>query len=187
MSAILVQIKDRTKTQAVSNLAEKLKFFSSSQGEEHAARPYITLMMYLGVNPPRKDPVKAAAERLSRNAKKAQAMHPRYSVYVTGCSSNSYDVINGETQKHVYANLLIARDLIHEHTRQGPEYLAAIERMKPTWQAGESFESSGLSWNERQRVWTEAGMPVVQQEDDPAEGCVSSMAPLGEEDEEDED
>lgn len=54
-----------------------------------------------------------------------------------------------------------------------------MRRMKPTWQAGESFESSGLSWDGKAETWSaDDGTGVTEGLDDgKAEEGVTLMAP----------
>ncbi|KAG8882374.1 hypothetical protein FRB98_003754 [Tulasnella sp. 332] len=143
-------IKNTIKREATHTQAEKLGFFSQKDGKD-VVRSYITLTMELGVQgrkkfnmttsqgTPRDQPKRAAKSPGS-------AIHPRFSIFATGCSSTVYDVVQPE-EGAMYAQLLIARNLINEHPLQEEGYLAAIRRMKPAWGEGESFESSGLSWN----------------------------------------
>lgn len=210
MSAIFIQIKNRTKKQANYIDAEALGFFSKKKRQD-VVRPYITLTMHLGVQSQRSKnkpgteqipeppsgiklgPQGTAGERPKRSAQPPRkAIHSQFSIFVTGCSAKVYNVIN-RNEETTYAQLLIARSLINEHPRQDGQYLAAIRRLKPAWEAGESFESSGLSWHEKAKEWTTADdVKLLEWDDDDdnavGEEGVSMIAPDGDEvEDEDED
>jgi len=61
--------------------------------------------------------------------------HPRYSVFVYGCSSNVYKVI-ALSETTSYARFLQSRDFLGEHPRQSPHSLALVRKLKPFWSAG---------------------------------------------------
>jgi len=65
--------------------------------------------------------------------------HPRYAIYVTGCSSKVYGVIKPE-EEHTYARLLTSRTLLNEHPRGDYDYITAVKWLKPMWEYGPSFE-----------------------------------------------
>jgi len=160
MTAIFIQIKNRDQKQSVNISADTLHYFTPGNKEQDS-RPYITIVMELGVK--RKMPssqfkskgpvtssapaqgtpkisVKQAADRISlpRKAKKAKFVtHPRYSFLVTGCSESVYRVIPSG-QREIYQGLLASHSLLAEHPRQSEDHLDAVLQMKPFW-TEESF------------------------------------------------
>ncbi len=142
MTGILIQIHPRSMVQTPN--AEKIRFFPSDCKN---VRPYITILMHL-------DPQSATYKRQYALAKaRAQAptnspdlvqppsdhshvslVHPRYSIAVFGHSEKVYGVVH---EKASFMGLLTERTVIAEHHRRDPANLAAVRRMKPTWERNE--------------------------------------------------
>ncbi|KAH8109132.1 hypothetical protein DFH11DRAFT_1731386 [Phellopilus nigrolimitatus] len=158
MTAILVQDKDRFKAGTRASVeidAETIKFFpeQSSEGPKEDKRPYITIVMELGVLPfyqtqakyeappaEKRPPVSQSSlatgheiTRKVRSTKTAKEAHPRYAIFVNGCSPSVYKVVDNED---VYAALLSSRHTLQEHPRQTPDALSAVRRLKPFWIKG---------------------------------------------------
>jgi hypothetical protein len=145
MSALLIQIKNQFKLQAVHIDAEKLHFFTPGGGDRAESRPYVALTLHLGVQPQRgggnavsKVVTEPGPTRKmpSRKVKASHPKHPRYAFSIHGCSSAVYDIIE-PSHEAIYANLLASKDFLDEHPRQSPELLNAVERMKPFWHSGQ--------------------------------------------------
>ena len=68
---------------------------------------------------------RAASENATNN-------HPRYNIFVYGCSSTVYKGIS-HGDKHKYALLLATRDMFYEHARQRKEALLKVWQLKPAW------------------------------------------------------
>lgn len=75
MSAILIQIKNRTTKQAIYVDAEKLNFFSPGGNNRAQTRPYIVLTMDLGVQP---TPPPVPKPKAKSESKAAQAATPPF-------------------------------------------------------------------------------------------------------------
>lgn len=69
----------------------------------------------------------------------AYVVHPRYAIYVSGCSSTNYGVI-GESDRELYRQLLRSNDFLHEHPR--PETIPKVMAQKPVFALG----SNSYSW-----------------------------------------
>ena len=141
VSGIFIQIKNRLKKQPVEIDATKLGFFSDSpDGNPHSVRynerPYITIVMHLGIQPGSPDVIIASApvrqQPVRRVKKTDKNIHPRYAINITGCENAVYDVIKKEDD-HKYAALLTSRDVLGEHPRQGDNFIRAVLRLKPYW------------------------------------------------------
>jgi hypothetical protein len=66
-----------------------------------------------------------------------RSCHPRYSIFVYGCSSNVYRGIH-EEQRGAFSLLLRSGDFLGEHARKGERSAAALLRMKPFWNRGKN-------------------------------------------------
>lgn len=66
-------------------------------------------------------------------------IHPRYAIYVSGCSSTNYGVI-GESDWELYRQLLRTNDFLYEHPR--PETSPKVMAQKPVFALG----SNSYSW-----------------------------------------
>ncbi|THH06984.1 hypothetical protein EW145_g3699 [Phellinidium pouzarii] len=178
MSAILVQVKGQrgVVTKASVKIDERdLKFFPPPSDERSDERPYITLVMELGVQfrtakpskytaghapdvnrSPSKVMVSKASDRFSERLVSSKK-HPRYAITVRGCSPSVYAVVDN---KDVFATLLASRHILEEHPRQNAEALSAVRRLKPFWTCGpECFDWTGTT-----------KLSVEQIPDVPAEG-----------------
>ncbi|KAG6917765.1 hypothetical protein DXG01_001170 [Tephrocybe rancida] len=62
--------------------------------------------------------------------------HPRYEIYIGGCSSDVYNVVDDSAR---YKTLLANKNLLDEHPRRGEEYLNAAMQMKPEWKKDTSY------------------------------------------------
>lgn len=93
------------------------------------ARPYISLVMQLGVQPNdvKRAPATPKVTRIAHDTR-----HPRYSICVNGCSRNVYAVM---TEGKIYPSLLAEEALAHPRGRD-PAHLSAVWRMKPVWVGG---------------------------------------------------
>ncbi|THG99572.1 hypothetical protein EW145_g7240 [Phellinidium pouzarii] len=164
MSAILVQVKGQrvVVTKASVKIDERdLKFFPPPSDERSDERPYITLVMELGVQfrtakpskytaghapdvnrSPSKVMVSKASDRFSERLASSKK-HPRYAITVRGCSPSVYAVVDN---KDVFATLLASRHILEEHPRQNAEALSAVRRLKPFWTCGpECFDWTGTT------------------------------------------
>ncbi|KAH8109129.1 hypothetical protein DFH11DRAFT_1515959, partial [Phellopilus nigrolimitatus] len=209
MSGILIQIKDRVRagTKASVEIDERaIHFFPAQSGPNEDGRPYITIVMELGVQPyyqtqakyeaksaptevarPR-TPTRASSagerstvnevegtpsnlrtshmgKRSDRNTDKgkniAKVVHPRYAIFVNGCSPSVYNVVD---DKDVYATLLSSRHILQEHPRQTKDALSAVRRLKPFWIKGPEY----FGWTDEPKL-----SGVVPVEEPVAEGVTT--------------
>jgi hypothetical protein len=176
VTAILVQVKNTVKEERVdideAEIGKQRGFFPK---DEAARRPYITIVMNLSVeNKASKQAlaVQTEAERTQlkqtpsqlttkqRQPTRAKCNHPRFHIFVIGCSPSVYAVL-GEEDRPRCAMLLGMRDLLDEHPRQTPESLSALAQMKPFWKAG----SESYGWIKDEVLWQE-DLPEVAAEDE---------------------
>lgn len=80
-----------------------------------------------------------SSERLSAHAK---VEHPRYNIFIYGCSPTVYRSITTQT-KDVYRQLLERGQVLGEHPR--PPTIPEVRQMKPFWAAG--YDCFGWSTN----------------------------------------
>ena len=183
MTGMLVQLKRRLKAGTVAKYtidAAKLGFFptkiemcghgSVPESETKALRPYVSLIMELGIQ---SDPMtgKKKSDGRPRTPPKAKSAdqepatpsrihipqrgtrhhneigHARYTIFAYGCSNTVYQGIDA-AHKASYALLLNSRDFLGEHPRQSPQTLKAVRRMKPFWSRGED----SYHWIERNDI-----------------------------------
>jgi hypothetical protein len=129
-------------------------------------------------NPPRKSPVtKKAVEKAPSELHIPQQpqkvadprdTHPRYSIFVYGCSATVYGVIS-QADKSTYQFLLGNRDVLDEHPRQDDESLHAVREMKPFWSAGpECYRWAEVPFLQKYEDWhdREEGLVVGKYEND---------------------
>jgi hypothetical protein len=159
VTGILVQVKRRAakgSKNAYEIQQQHIGFFP--QGS--IARPYISLVMELGVQnaiPTKPKTGKTKPTRAARNSKSTkdpvQATpskldvrqqgrcvhpsdpHPRYSIFAYGCSETVYKGIL-RTQRDAYQHLLGTRSFLVDHPRQDDATLDAIRQLKPFWSSG---------------------------------------------------
>jgi hypothetical protein len=60
-------------------------------------------------------------------------VHPRYTIFVHGCSPSVYGVVE---DKSIFAEILAWDEPLADHGRQDPQSLDAVRRMKPFWTNG---------------------------------------------------
>jgi len=173
VSALLIQVKNRLNPRPVTIDIDKLGFFSNTdaapedQRDEANTRPYITIVMELGIRQIFKKAAgptpSTSGESMSSKvgvapspskvqpgrSKKAvtKIKHPRYAFTTVGCSHKVYDVIE-EHKKKQYASLLTVYDILDEHPRQDIAYRQVILSMKPYWSA----RVGSYQWAEEQEV-----------------------------------
>jgi hypothetical protein len=172
MSAIMIQVKNRQKHQCLHIDAERLGFFTSGATDGEGKRPYITLIMNLGIHDP-PSPSQAAASMTSTvhadsgrtsgpvtwSATQDLKHHPRYAITITGCSSSVYKVI-GSNQTDKYAMLLASRSLFEEHPQQQKIALGMVHQTKPVWSYGSQFQ-----WSTEEPVAEEYAANLREMED----------------------
>jgi hypothetical protein len=176
VTAILVQVKNTVDEERVdiheAKIGKKRGFFPKDTTNH---RPYITIVMNLSVeNKASKQAlaVQTEAERArlkrtpsqlttkQRQPTRAESNHPRFHIFVIGCSSSVYAVL-GEDDRPRCALLLGMRDLLDEHPRQTPESLSVVAQMKPFWKAG----SESYGWI-KDEVLSQEDPPEVAAEDE---------------------
>ncbi|KAH8113056.1 hypothetical protein DFH11DRAFT_1705663 [Phellopilus nigrolimitatus] len=169
MTGILVHLNDRvsTETKVKAEIDEReIGFFPTQPADGLNAntdsRPYITIVMDLGVQPFYRTQVENEAKSAATKAtpvfspaqnsttaknvatssrRRVAVAHPRYSIFAIGCSPSVYNVVE---DKDVYASLLSYRHILQEHPRQTPNSLSAVRRLKPFWKVGpECFDWAG--------------------------------------------
>ncbi|KAI0806797.1 hypothetical protein C8Q74DRAFT_1341823 [Fomes fomentarius] len=149
MSGIFVQFKLREKPGSLSAYTiaeERIKFFSpDEETDENGLRPYITLIMELGVESktstrdstahatPWKIHISDAPARSSQRIRKGA--HPHYSMYVYGCSPSVYKVIR-EGERDIYEQIIRSGDVLVEHPRLDGEALGLVRNQKPFFAQG---------------------------------------------------
>ncbi|KAF9447720.1 hypothetical protein P691DRAFT_94564 [Macrolepiota fuliginosa MF-IS2] len=132
MTGILIQIKLRTQrgTKAKHRTPDKCvhMFDRIDKARADANLPYITFVLELGVTPTESPfHVPEPQQCLPR--------HSRYSIFVYGCSPDSYRVVK-PVEMDTYRILLQNDDLIGDHPRQDEDSLAAVRNQKPFFFAG---------------------------------------------------
>lgn len=181
MTAVFIQVKRRTKAGGYTFDAEKhFKFFHPEPNLAKDDRPYVTLVMDLGVQNtlpkyaklPVQDVIKKsrqASKRMttatSSNANTPPATpsksketlqpktpskhnvairpssghyvstqkHPRYEIYVSGCSNTNYKLIT-EEQRVKYREVLRLSEFLLEHPRK--ETIPQVMQLKPVFALG---------------------------------------------------
>jgi hypothetical protein len=70
----------------------------------------------------------------------ANDIHPRFAIFVRGCSEKVYPLIG---KRETYAQLLGTRNLLREHPRQEQEYIDGVRMLKPFWAVGKAYHWVG--------------------------------------------
>ncbi|KAF8648748.1 hypothetical protein AX16_006189 [Volvariella volvacea WC 439] len=154
MTAILIRVKRRGSKGGLGDddfTAEQIQFFP----EDGPIRPYVTLIMELGVHPetlpvPKTTKTKtnkrtknghvgdAPNRRSERTKPGAVVLHERYNIWAYGCSSAVYRVIDDYDEDSAkLVRLLAGRHFFAEHARTDKQSIAAVRRLKPEWVQGE--------------------------------------------------
>jgi len=172
MTMIFIQVKNKPDSEELVIDMEspqfKTQFFTKPPNGVVDNRPYIVIVMNLGVrapplvtvggekgNPvpksmrpyndqqtPSKVSTRATSERVQpeRAAKgRPRPKHPRYAFALHGCSSTLYRVIDETEDKHVYAEILNSRTMLSEHPRPDDDCRNLVENLKPGWSCGEAY------------------------------------------------
>jgi hypothetical protein len=162
MTMIFIQVKNTwdAKNPVIDMDSSDYNFFSSKGTEDE--RPYITIVMNLGVRHPTvktgtssiahgkttlshpiewgttPSKVQIGASKSRSSDRRSETKHHRYSFNVHGCSGTVYRVINSSDtgEKAKYAQILASRDMLQEHPRKESEFWKAIVNQKPYWQRG---------------------------------------------------
>ena len=163
VTGILIQVKRQKRagaSTACDFTAEDMSFFAS--GYTHR-RPYISLIMELGVQPRFKKsdvaesaPIPSSPSQVYKPQREIPrkhdppTVHPRYNITVYGCSSSVYRVIS-QGENNMYSTLLATRNHLHEHPRQDESSLEGLKRIKARWmQSEECFD------------WLDTGLQVAE-------------------------
>jgi hypothetical protein len=157
MTMLFIQIKNTldAKNPHIDVDTQAHSFFTSCpEGDVEDHRPYIVLVMNLGVAHPGKATsapenlpspsmvhVAKPIKRQSKRGGAPGAVHPRYRIDSHGCSV--FRVIS-EKQEDECAQILRSREMLSEHPRQALIFLDLVKRMKPFWSYGISF--SWIKW-----------------------------------------
>lgn len=153
---MFIKVKNRESKEVViideAALGQGFGFFPKDKLGD--TRPYITLVMQLGVQtktskdalsaniPPKptkmkvpktQTPLKITSQQ--RQPHHTSSPHPRYPIYITRCSNAVYKVIQSNDS---YVSL-VGQDILDEHPRQYPSALAAVRRFKPDWNSGPDY------------------------------------------------
>jgi hypothetical protein len=152
---------------------EEIKFFPKpSKDDKPDRRPYITIVMKLGVSQSIPLPATTPTNPHSKVAQKVIAImndpssweyitpstpstgnetytllenkthhsdhHPRYSIFLNGCSPNLYKVIHPD-ETNDYRRILQRGDLLGDHPRQELDALRGVRMQKPFFSVGICF------------------------------------------------
>lgn len=134
VSAIFLQIKNRNRPQKVDVDAENLGFFTRHLDKEEKPRPYLTIVLNLGVHEQNtSSPVQIPTPVMRKSPRTARSQRPRYSFKVFGCSHDAFPDIISKHEESKYDVILASGTLLDEHTRQGDIFLKALIDLKPFW------------------------------------------------------
>jgi hypothetical protein len=146
---------------SASHVANPFTGGDRKREERTATRPYVSLIMELGVRPGTSagavtstkflDPPKTAPRSTDDifstpsklvlpgqgRLKHSKDKHPRYNIFVYGCSGTIFKGIT-PADKASYALLLGSRDILAEHPRQDKASLAAVRQQKPFFSGGDN-------------------------------------------------
>ncbi|KAB5587758.1 hypothetical protein CTheo_8800 [Ceratobasidium theobromae] len=134
VSAIFLQIKNRNRLQKVDVDAENLGFFTCHLDKEEKPRPYLTIVLNLGVHKQNtSSPVQIPTPVMRKSPRTAQSQHPQYLFTVFSCSHDAFPNIISKHEESKYDVILASGTLLNEHTRQGDIFLKALIDLKPFW------------------------------------------------------
>ncbi|PCH38944.1 hypothetical protein WOLCODRAFT_141017 [Wolfiporia cocos MD-104 SS10] len=135
VTGLLIQCKNKQheslETIDEAAINKQTGFFPQNDNDD---RPYIGLLMQLGLHPQSDEPeVESNVPQRSPPQKaESDARHSRYFINMKGCSPTEYAAITSATAS-LYAALLRNRTLFGEHARQDVENIKAVWRLKPEW------------------------------------------------------
>ncbi|KAH7890620.1 hypothetical protein F5I97DRAFT_1923094 [Phlebopus sp. FC_14] len=144
MSAMFIQVKRRKKAGTINayNIEEKrFGFFPKEETTE--LRPYVTLVVELGVNELPANVrshvvIGGRGKRASSRLLGRRAPHPKYSIRAYGCTDKTWGVIPPEHCDR-YEQVLGMRGLFVDHPRADEDSLKLVRNMLPYW-------DSDISW-----------------------------------------
>ncbi|KAH7890628.1 hypothetical protein F5I97DRAFT_59418 [Phlebopus sp. FC_14] len=144
MSAMFIQVKRRKKAGTINayNIEEKrFGFFPKEETTE--LRPYVTLVVELGVNELPANirshvVIGGRDKRASSRLLERRAPHPKYSIRAYGCTDKTWGVIPPEHCDR-YEQVLGMRGLFVDHPRADEDSLKLVRNMLPYW-------DSDISW-----------------------------------------
>jgi hypothetical protein len=82
-----------------------------------------------------------AALTMSDRLNDTNRNHPRFAIFVRGCSEKVYPLIGN---RDTYAQLLGTRNMLTEHPHQEQKYIDAVRMLKPFWTAGSAYHWTNI-------------------------------------------
>lgn len=137
MTGLLIHIKRRQTENVYLMEHTALDFFPVED-----ARPYVTLVTELGVEPPFRSTSRVASDVETTVSNE----HPRYSIRVYECTHRAWKVILPDEHTY-YADMLPADDVLGDHQRQDATSLQLVRQQLPFWYGNASWFSDGESNN----------------------------------------
>jgi len=167
MSAILIQVRNRTRRASGYPDGKKMKLFATKE------TPYIAIIFQLGMNdkvvipkssthpmelrpettPDMNDKVAipkspSHSMELRRGTTPGKPKKPKkpktptsggqYCIDIQGCSSKSFGVINPDEDK-LFKEMLTSQDIVECHPRQSKGHINAVAALKPYWKHSNSI------------------------------------------------
>ncbi|KAF8601771.1 hypothetical protein BDV93DRAFT_524526 [Ceratobasidium sp. AG-I] len=147
VSAILVQIENRSKRGKGHLDAQKLGFFTTGSPEDATnPRPYLTIVLNLEAKSRTGQHNRKTAKRpdlsVSPGIQASSGIHPRYAFSIEGCSDEVYPNILGPRDQSIYSNILATGTYREEHVRSDQESQEALMQMKISWKSGKGAQGS---------------------------------------------
>jgi len=147
MSAILIQVRNRTRLATAYPDGNKMKLFATKE------TPYIAIIFQLGMNDKGKENKHTCAHVANDQAVVIipnSPSHPmelrpgttpkrggQYCIDIRGCSSKSFGAINPDEDK-LFKEMLTSQDVVECHPRQSKGHINAVAALKPYWKHSNS-------------------------------------------------
>ena len=147
MSAILIQVRNRSSLATAYPNGDKMKLFATTE------IPYISIIFQLGMNDKGKESKHTCAHVANDQAivvipnspLYTMTLHSRptpkcggqYRINICGCSSKSFGAINPNEDK-LFKEMLTSQDIVECHPRQSEEHINAVVALKPYWKHSNS-------------------------------------------------
>jgi len=142
MSAILIQVRNRTSLATWQPVAKKIGLF----GEE--LTPYISIVFQLGLPKPAGKEINTPSPHTANNQamlavclppaplraseRKAKNEGGQYCINIQGCFSKSFGAICKE-EEELFQQMLDSQDIVASHPRQNEDCIKAVAALKPYW------------------------------------------------------
>ena len=134
MSVLLIQVKRCKQRCLIDKYEINQKDLEVFPADVETKRPYLTLISELGIQDSEEILIPPGPKKQSHPSD----THPRYAIFVYGCSNIVYNGIS-KSNVPLYQQLLASNPLYNEHPRRHEDNLTMLKQQKPLWSTKYSY------------------------------------------------